>query len=42
MYEDDKIIEETTTTDYKYGFTTDHDQEFSVKGLSEEVIRFKI
>ena len=40
MYEDDKIIEETTTTDYKYGFTTDHDQEFSVKGLSEEVIRF--
>ena len=40
MYEDDKIIEETTTTEYKYGFTTDHDQEFSVKGLSEEVIRF--
>ncbi len=40
MSEDDKIIEETTQTEYKYGFTTNHDQEFSVKGLSEEVIRF--
>jgi len=38
--EDDKLIAETTSTEYKYGFTTDHNQEFSVKGLSEEVIRF--
>lgn len=40
MNEEDKIIAEATTSEYKYGFTTDHDQEFSVKGLSEEVIRF--
>lgn len=40
MNEEDKIIEQATTSEYKYGFTTDHDQEFSVKGLSEEVIRF--
>lgn len=37
---EDKIIEESALSDYKYGFTTDVEQEFSVKGLSEEVIRF--
>ena len=40
MPDNDKTIEESALSDYKYGFSTDIEQEFSVKGLSEEVVRF--
>jgi len=35
-----KIIDEITQGDYKYGFVTDIDTEFAPKGLNEETIRF--
>ncbi len=37
--EQDKIIEEVTFGEYKYGFTTDVQTDIIGKGLSEEVIR---
>src|SRR5579872_4995801 len=40
MAENDKIIEEVTSSDYKYGFTTDIEQEFALKGLTEDTVRF--
>lgn len=40
MAENDKIIEEVVASDYKYGFTTNIEQEFAAKGLSEETVRF--
>src|SRR5580700_8583009 len=40
MAENDKIIAEVTTSDYKYGFVTDIDQELAARGLSEETVRF--
>ena len=39
MTEEDKILQEVTTTDYKYGFVTDIDSETINKGLNENVIR---
>ncbi len=40
MAEDqDKILEEVTGSDYKYGFTTDIETEVIPKGLSEDVVR---
>ena len=38
--EKDKIIDEVTQSDYKYGFVTDIETETAKKGLSEETIRF--
>jgi Fe-S cluster assembly protein SufB len=35
-----KIINEVTQGEYKYGFVTDIDTEFAPKGLSEDTIRF--
>jgi len=35
-----KIIDEVTQGDYKYGFVTDIDTEFAPKGLTEDTIRF--
>ena len=35
----DKILSELTTQDYKYGFTTDVETYVIVKGLNEDVIR---
>jgi Fe-S cluster assembly protein SufB len=35
----DKILNEVTTNDYKYGFTTDIETETIPKGLSEDVVR---
>ncbi|NLZ96132.1 MAG: Fe-S cluster assembly protein SufB, partial [Bacteroidales bacterium] len=35
----DKILDEVTTADYKYGFVTDVDTQFIDKGLNEDVIR---
>ncbi|MFN8298402.1 MAG: Fe-S cluster assembly protein SufB [Chitinophagales bacterium] len=40
MAESEKIIEEVTSGDYKYGFVTNIEQEFAPKGLSEETVRF--
>ncbi len=37
--EQDKIIEDITTGEYKYGFTTDVQTDILSKGLSEDVIR---
>ena len=39
MTEEDKILQEVTTTDYKYGFVTDIDSDTINKGLNEDVIR---
>ena len=39
MTEEDKILQELTTTDYKYGFVTDIDSDTIKKGLNEDVIR---
>jgi Fe-S cluster assembly protein SufB len=40
MQDSDKIIEEVTGSDYKYGFTTDIEQEFATVGLTEDTVRF--
>ena len=37
--EQDKIIAEATSSEYKEGFVTDVEQEFIPKGLSEDIIR---
>lgn len=39
-FNEDKLIEEVTTSDYKYGFVTDIEQEFAPKGLNEDIVRF--
>ena len=35
----DQILNELTTQDYKFGFTTDVETEVIEKGLNEDVIR---
>ena len=35
-----KVLDETTNSEYKYGFTTDIDTDIVPPGLSEDVIRF--
>ncbi len=37
--DEDKLIDEVTTSDYKYGFTSDIEAEDIGRGLSEEVVR---
>ena len=39
MQDNDQIIDEVTSSDYKYGFTTETDTETIGKGLSEETVR---
>jgi len=39
LTEEDKILEEVTGAEYKYGFTTDIESDKIAKGLSEDVIR---
>ncbi|MDR2384810.1 MAG: Fe-S cluster assembly protein SufB [Tannerella sp.] len=39
MEEQNKIIKEVTSGDYKYGFTTDVETEFIKRGLDEDIIR---
>lgn len=39
MTKEDKILEEVTGADYKYGFTTDIESDKISKGLNEDVIR---
>ena len=36
----DKILEEVTSSDYKYGFTSDIDTEIAAPGLNEDTVRF--
>lgn len=40
MSEQNQILEEVTSSDYKYGFVTDIEQEFAPKGLNEDIVRF--
>ncbi len=40
MAENDKIIDEVVGSDYKYGFTTNIEQEFAARGLNEDIVRF--
>lgn len=40
MSDQNQILEDLTSSDYKYGFVTDIEQEFAPKGLTEETIRF--
>jgi Fe-S cluster assembly protein SufB len=40
MADNDKIIDEVVANDYKYGFTTDIEQEFAAVGLTEDTVRF--
>ena len=39
MTEEDKILEEVTGAEYKYGFTTNVESDTIPKGLNEDVIR---
>jgi Fe-S cluster assembly protein SufB len=38
--QENNLIEELTQSDYKYGFVTDIEQEYSPIGLNEEIIKF--
>ena len=40
MSTEQQLLEEVTTAEYKYGFTTHIDMDMAPKGLSEEIIRF--
>ena len=40
MTEETKLLEEITSSDYKYGFVTDIEQDSLAAGLSEDVVRF--
>ncbi|WMJ73061.1 Fe-S cluster assembly protein SufB [Cytophagaceae bacterium ABcell3] len=40
MSEENKILEEITSSDYKYGFTTKIESENAPKGLNEEIVKF--
>ena len=36
---EDDLLEKVTSTEYKYGFTTDIESDTIPKGLSEDVVR---
>jgi Fe-S cluster assembly protein SufB len=41
MYEEnDDILEQVTSSDYKYGFVTDIESDSAPKGLNEGIARF--
>ncbi len=40
MAENDAILEDHISSDYKYGFTTNIEQEFAAIGLTEDTVRF--
>lgn len=40
MSTQDEILDEITSSEYKYGFVTDIEQEQAPKGLNEDIIRF--
>ena len=39
MAEEDDIIQDVTSSDYKYGFTSDIETEYFPKGINEDIIR---
>lgn len=40
MSDEMELLEEVTSSEYKYGFVTNIEQEFAPKGLSEDIVRF--
>jgi len=40
MKEQDKIIGDITSSEYKYGFVSNIEQDFAPKGLNEDIVRF--
>ena len=40
MSKDNQILEEFTSSEYKYGFETKIESDSAPKGLNEEIIRF--
>lgn len=40
MPDETELLESITSSDYKYGFVTDIEQEMAPIGLSEDIIRF--
>ena len=40
MTDEMQVLEEVTSREYEYGFTTDIEQEFAPKGLNEDIIKF--
>lgn len=40
MSEDQKILDEVTSSEYKWGFTSDIESDNAPKGLSEDIVRF--
>ena len=38
--ENEDIIEQVVSQEYKYGFTTDIEMEMAPKGLNEDIVRF--
>ena len=40
MTEQDQILREVTSGEYKYGWTTNIEQEFAPNGLNEDIVRF--
>lgn len=40
MSDDQLLIDEVTSSEYKYGFVSDIEQEFAPKGLNEDIVRF--
>ena len=38
--DEQKILQDVTTSDYKYGFVTDIETEFAPIGLSEDTVRY--
>ncbi len=40
MDDQSKVVRDLTENDYKYGFTSDIDNEYAPKGLSEDIVRY--
>ncbi|MFT7589724.1 MAG: Fe-S cluster assembly protein SufB, partial [Limisphaerales bacterium] len=40
LSDSERLIQEQTSSEYKYGFVTDIEQEFAPKGLNEDIVRF--
>ena len=40
MASEEELLEEITSSDYKYGFYTDIESDKAPKGLNEDIIRF--
>lgn len=38
--ENDDILEQVTSSEYKYGFVTDIESDDAPKGLNEDIVRF--